>query len=56
MNGNFNYQPTDALRLSLNYTKSRLERYDTGSVAFDDNIYSWRATYQFTRFSRAGAS
>src|SRR5215468_1994002 len=48
--GNFTYKPTDALRLSLNYTKSRLERYDTGRVAFDDNIYSWRTTYQFTRF------
>jgi hypothetical protein len=55
LNGNFNYQPTDALRLSLNYTKSRLERYDTGRVAFDDNIYSWRATYQFTRFLFARA-
>jgi len=48
--GNFTYKPTDALRLSLDYTKSRLERYDTGRVAFDDNIYSWRTTYQFTRF------
>jgi len=55
LDGNFNYQPTDALRLSLNYTKSRLERYDTGRVAFDDNIYSWRATYQFTRFLFARA-
>jgi hypothetical protein len=24
-------------------------------VAFDDNIYSWRATYQFTRFLFARA-
>jgi hypothetical protein len=55
LNGNFNYQPTDALRLSINYTKSRLERYDTGRVAFDDNIYSWRTTYQFTRFLFARA-
>jgi hypothetical protein len=55
LDGNFNYQPTDALRLSLNYTKSRLERYDTGRVAFDDNIYSWRTTYQFTRFLFARA-
>ena len=53
--GNFTYKPTDALRLSLNYTKSRLERYDTGRVAFDDNIYSWRTTYQFTRFLFARA-
>ena len=26
-------------------------RYDTGRVAFDDNIYSLRITYQFTRFT-----
>ena len=44
------YQPTDALRLSLNYTKNRLTRIDTGLTAFDDNIYSLRGTYQFTRF------
>ncbi len=55
LEGSFTYQPTDALRLSLNYTKSRLERNDTGRVAFDDNIYSWRATYQFTRFTFARA-
>src|SRR5262252_2344500 len=55
LDGNFNYQPTDALRLSINYTKSRLERYDTGRLAFDDNIYSWRTTYQFTRFLFARA-
>ncbi|HEX8351457.1 MAG TPA: DUF5916 domain-containing protein [Pyrinomonadaceae bacterium] len=48
--GSFNYQPTDALRLSLSYNKSRLTRHDTGLVAFDDNIYSLRGTYQFTRF------
>ena len=45
-----NYQPTSALRLSLGYNKSRLTRHDTGLVAFDDNIYSLRGTYQFTRF------
>jgi hypothetical protein len=44
------YQPTDALRLSLNYNKVRLTRNDTGLVAFDDNIFSLRGTYQFTRF------
>ena len=44
------YQPTNALRLSLNYNKSRLTRHDTGLVAFDDNIYTLRGTYQFTRF------
>jgi hypothetical protein len=44
------YRPINELRASLDYTKSRLVRYDTGRVAFDDNIYSLRATYQFTRF------
>ncbi|HVF57286.1 MAG TPA: DUF5916 domain-containing protein [Pyrinomonadaceae bacterium] len=44
------YQPTNALRLSLNYTKDRLTRHDTGLTAFDDNIFSLRGTYQFTRF------
>ena len=44
------YQPTDALRLSLNYTKNRLTRIDTGLTAFDDNLFSMRGTYQFTRF------
>jgi hypothetical protein len=48
--GNFTYQPTDALRMSLNYNKARLVRQDTGLVAFDDDIYSLRSTYQFTRF------
>ena len=46
----FAYQPTDALRVSLNYNKARLVRQDTGLVAFDDDIYSLRGTYQFTRF------
>jgi hypothetical protein len=46
----FSYQPTDALRVSLNYNKARLVRQDTGLVAFDDDIYSLRGTYQFTRF------
>ncbi len=53
--GNFTYQPTDALRASIRYTKSRLVRYDTGRIAFDDNIWGLRATYQFTRFMSARA-
>jgi Domain of unknown function (DUF5916)/Carbohydrate family 9 binding domain-like len=52
---NLAYQPTDALRMTLNYNKSRLVRYDTGRVAFDANIYSFRSTYQFTRFTFARA-
>lgn len=48
--GNLTYQPTDAWRNNLSLSKDRLVRRDTGRVAFDDNILSWRSTYQFTRF------
>lgn len=48
--GKFIYRPTAKLNASLNYTKSRLRRYDTGLLAFDEDIYSLRSTYQFTRF------
>ncbi|HEY0407296.1 MAG TPA: hypothetical protein VGC89_16300, partial [Pyrinomonadaceae bacterium] len=43
------------LRMSLNLIKQRLTRHDTGLVAFDVNIFTYRATYQFTRatFARA---
>jgi len=51
----FTYQPTSPLRIQLSYTKSKLTRDDTGLVAFNDNIYSLRATYQFTRFIFARA-
>jgi hypothetical protein len=51
----FTYQPTNALRAQLNYTKARLTRYDTGLVAYDDNIFVLRTTYQFTRFTFARA-
>jgi hypothetical protein len=43
------YQPTTAFQTQLNYTKRRMVRHDTGLVAFDDNVFSWRSTYQFTR-------
>lgn len=43
------YQPTSAFRTQLNYTKRRMVRSDTGLVAFDENIFSSRSTYQFTR-------
>lgn len=49
------YQPTDALRISFDYTKTSLFRVDTKRYAFDDNIYQARATYQFTRFTFARA-
>src|SRR5262249_10294063 len=45
------YQPTDTLRITYDYTKTRLRRDDTGLFAFDDNIHSTRVTYQFTRFT-----
>lgn len=55
LESNFTYKPTAALRTSLDYTKSRLVRSDTGRLAFDDNIFSLRSTYQFTRFAFARA-
>ncbi|MCA1616973.1 MAG: hypothetical protein LC800_23405, partial [Acidobacteria bacterium] len=49
------YKPTAALNFSLNYTKARLTRQDTDLVAFDDNVFALRSTYQFTRFLFARA-
>jgi len=49
------FQPTDELNFSLEYAKNRLVRNDTGRTAFDDNIYSFRSTYQFSRFVFARA-
>ena len=43
-------QPTNELNFSLSFVKNRLTRNDTGLLAFDDNIYALRSTYQFTRF------
>ncbi len=43
------YQPTTAFQTQLNYTKRRMVRNDTGLLAFDDNLFSSRSTYQFTR-------
>ncbi len=45
----FRYQPTAAFQTQLDYRKVRLRRKDTGLIAFDDNIYSSRSTYQFSR-------
>ncbi|MEZ5346659.1 MAG: DUF5916 domain-containing protein [Pyrinomonadaceae bacterium] len=42
--------PTDPLKITLVYNKSRLVRNDTGRTAYDSNIYTLRSTYQFTRF------
>lgn len=49
-NASLSYQPTDPLKFTLDYTNSRLTRDDTGLLAYKDNIYSFRTTYQFTRF------
>ena len=49
IDSSFRYQPTAALQTQLNYNKRRLVRHDTGLVAFDDNIFSSRSTYQFSR-------
>ena len=37
------YQPTEKLSASLKYEKSRLRRHDTGQLAFDENIFSFRS-------------
>jgi hypothetical protein len=50
MDGGVSYQPSTPWNISLSLTKERLRRYDTGLLAFDDNIVSLRSTYQFTRF------
>jgi hypothetical protein len=47
----FTYKPINPLNMSLGYTKARLVRSDNGRVAFDDNIWVMRSTYQFTRFT-----
>ncbi|MCA1815360.1 MAG: hypothetical protein LC746_02930, partial [Acidobacteria bacterium] len=55
INASFNYKPLNELNLSLDYNSTRLTRRGTHLVAFDDRIYSARATYQFTRFTFARA-
>jgi hypothetical protein len=49
IDSSFRYQPTTAFQTQLNYNKRRLHRHDTGLVAYDDNIFSSRSTYQFSR-------
>jgi hypothetical protein len=44
------YHPTNELAMSLSYSKSRLRRNDTRLLAYEDDIYSFHSTYQFTRF------
>ena len=50
MNASVTYQPSTPLNITMSFTKQRLRRYDTHLLAFDENIVSMRATYQFTRF------
>ncbi len=49
INGGITFQPTNELRTQFNLTKQRLVRHDTGLVAFDINILTGRATYQFSK-------
>lgn len=48
-------RPADALSFSLDYTASHLVRGDTKRVAYDQNLYSLRSVYRFTRFTFARA-
>jgi Domain of unknown function (DUF5916)/Carbohydrate family 9 binding domain-like len=54
-NASLDLQPTRPLSMSLSFNQSRLRRNDTGLLAFQDNIYSFRTTYQFSRFVFARA-
>ena len=47
----FEYKPINPLRMSFDYTNSHLRRNDTGKLAYATNIYTFRSTYQFTRFT-----
>jgi hypothetical protein len=51
----FLFRPVESLSTSFDYVKSRFTRNDTGLTAYDDNIFSARVTYQFSRsiFARA---
>ena len=53
MNTNVNYQPIAPLNFNLDFTKQSLRRNDTGMLAFNDNIITFKTTYQFTRFVSA---
>ncbi len=50
LNLGFEYKPTEPLRISMDYTKSRLTRNDNKKTAYDTDIFTVRSTYQFTRF------
>lgn len=48
--GDITLQPTHALKVSLDYTRSELTRQDTKLRAYTDDIFSINSTYQFSRF------
>ena len=48
-NGSLTYQPTNELRTQFSINSQRLRRYDTGRLAFNVNILTFRGTYQFTK-------
>ncbi|HYJ47210.1 MAG TPA: DUF5916 domain-containing protein, partial [Pyrinomonadaceae bacterium] len=54
-NGNVTYKASQDLNLTLSFNKNRLKRDDNGRIAFDENIFSLKGTYQFTRFTFARA-
>jgi hypothetical protein len=43
-------RPSDPLRISASYRKSRMNRRENAERRFDSDIFSLRSTYQFTRF------
>lgn len=55
LNLGLDVQPTNELSASVSYTLNRLVRNDTKLLAFQENIFSFRSTYQFTRFIFARA-
>ncbi len=51
ISGSVTWRPTDALRTSVEASRNTLVRNDTGLMAYDATLASWRTTYQFTRFA-----
>lgn len=46
--GRVELQPTSAFRMTLDVSRNRFLRDDTGLVAFDERLYSLQATHYFT--------
>jgi hypothetical protein len=49
--GDVTWRPIDALSTSVDASRNTLVRNDNGLTAYDATLVSWRATYQFTRFT-----